>query len=393
MAANETGTARKRVVVLGCTGSIGKSALDVCRANPGCFEVKALACNSSTSELEAQAAEFRPEYVAVADERAASALGSVGCTVRTGEKGLLDMIRECDADIVVNGISGAKGLLPSVASLGSGKSLALANKETIVMAGALVKKIAAEHGTEIIPVDSEHSGLFQLMGSIGRDRITELCITMSGGAVRDAAMEDLPKLKIADVLRHPTWSMGRKITVDSATGANKALELIEAHHLFDVPHRALKVLLHPQSLVHAMVRTLDGYVFMQVSEPDMRMAIHSALFYPRFSPASYSPLDLAGRDLGFLPVDEKKYRMIPLGYRVLESGDAHAIVFNAANEVAVSGFLASSILFTDIADITEETLASDWVNSVASIEDILDIDREARERAGRILRKFKKDRA
>jgi 1-deoxy-D-xylulose-5-phosphate reductoisomerase len=376
---------KKNVIILGSTGSIGKSALDVCRSHPDFFRVKALSCNNSTDELRSQVSEFGPEFVSIADEAAARSADFRGCRLMAGEKGLLDMIAECDADIVVNGISGANGLLPSVASLESGKSIALANKETIVMAGSLVKKIAAAHGAEIIPVDSEHSGLFQLIGSIGRDRITELCITASGGAVRDVAIGDLWRLTPEDVLKHPTWSMGKKITIDSATGANKALELIEAHHLFDMPASAIKVLIHPQSLVHAMVRTCEGYLFMQVSEPDMRLAIHSALFHPNVHTASYAPLDLAGKDLRFASVDEKKYRMIGLGYEALESGDSYAIVLNAANEIAVAGFLKQSIRFTDIADTVERTLALEWQNSIASIGDVIDLDRLARVRAGEIL--------
>jgi 1-deoxy-D-xylulose-5-phosphate reductoisomerase len=382
---------KKNIIILGSTGSIGTSTLDVCRAHPHLFTVKALACNRNTDELQSQVREFHPDNIAIADAFVTRDWGT--CRVRIGEKGLLDMIAECEADIVVNGISGAKGLLPSVATIESGKAIALANKETIVMAGSIVKKMALGHRTQIIPVDSEHSGLFQLIGGIGKERITELTITASGGAVRDIPINDLGTLKVEDVLKHPTWRMGKKITVDSATGANKALELIEAHHLFDMPHSAIKVLIHPQSLIHAIVRTCDGYLYMQASEPDMRMAIHSALVYPDFHPTSYGTLDLAGRDLRFLPVDEKKYRMIGLGYKALEAGDAYAIVLNAANEIAVQGFLENSIRFTDITDLVEEALASDWGNSVASIEDVIETDTAARARAGQILHKLQRGRS
>jgi 1-deoxy-D-xylulose-5-phosphate reductoisomerase len=387
---DEAGPSKKNVIILGSTGSIGVNALDVCRKYPEHFRVTALACNLNTGLLSDQIREFGPAHVSVGVGARVGNTADRSTRVWQGETGLLEMIKECKADIVVNGISGAKGLLPSVASIESGKTLALANKETIVMAGSIVMKMARERNVTIVPVDSEHSGLFQLIGGIGRERITELTITASGGAIRDVPVEKLSGLTVEEVLKHPTWSMGKKITVDSATGANKGLEIIEAHHLFNMPTSQIKVLVHPQSLIHALVRTCDGYLYMQASQPDMRMAIHHALFYPEFRQASYNHLDLAGKDLRFLPLDEKKYRMVGLGYQAVNAGDAYAIVFNAANEVAVQGFFDHEIRFTDIPVIVEETLAAQWENLVASIGDVIETDAKAREASIRILINIRK---
>jgi 1-deoxy-D-xylulose-5-phosphate reductoisomerase len=381
---------KKKVIILGSTGSIGVSALDVCAGRPDAFAVKALSCNANLRLLADQAAAFGPESVSIG-EGASPASGAFGVSrVYAGEAGLLEMIRNTEADLVINGISGARGLLPSIAAIESGKTLALANKETIVMAGSLVMETAKNHGVRIIPVDSEHSGLFQIIRGIGPERVSEITITASGGAVRDVPVDRLASLGPGEVLRHPTWNMGKKITVDSATGANKGLEIIEAHHLFAMPGSRIKVMQHPESLVHAIVRTSDGYLYMQASVPDMRMAIHHALFYPDHEAFACEPLELAGRELRFFPVDEKKYRMVGLGYMALEHGGAHAIVYNASNEIAVESFLEGAIRFTDIPAIVEETLAAQWENLVASIEGILDTDTRARERARAVLDRIRK---
>jgi 1-deoxy-D-xylulose-5-phosphate reductoisomerase len=381
---------KKKVIVLGSTGSIGKNTLDVCRKFKDSFEVKALSCNRNLDELLRQIAEFSPVSVAIAGNGSDRSFVPSGCKVYGGESGLLEMIRECDADIVVNGIAGARGLMPSVAAIESGKSLALANKETIVMAGSLIMEMAQKNGVEIVQVDSEHSGLFQLIRQVGASRVVSLTITASGGAIRNLATADLAGIKVEDVLKHPTWSMGKKITIDSSTGANKGLEIIEAHHLFGMKVSQIDVLVHPQSLVHSIVKTADGYFYLQVSDPDMRLAIHHALFYPCFRPSSFGSLDLTGKNLEFFPVDFEKYKMIRIGYNAAESGGAYPIVYNAANEVAVQAFLDGILDFTGIPELVSETIARNWQNVVASMEEIIRIDGQSREIAGHILTKLKK---
>lgn len=375
----------KKVIVLGSTGSVGKNTLDVIRNHMDSFKIAGLSCHKRVSDLFIQAEEFTPVAIAVTGPGAESGCREFTGKIYKGETGLLNMISDLDADIVVNGISGAKGLLPSFRAIESGKDCALANKETIVMAGPLFLKLAHHTGRRVIPVDSEHSGLFQLIHQLDRKRLSEIIITASGGAFRDVPVNELHKVTVEDALKHPTWNMGKKITIDSATLGNKGLEIIEAHYLFSIPLRKIKVVIHPQSLVHSLVKTIDGCLFAQVSEPDMRMPIHYALFYPDAAQSEYGTLDLAGRDFSFYPVDENKYRMLSLAYRAAGEGPAYPVVYNAANEIAVEGFILSQIPFTSIPYIVEQTLEKEWEKIVGSIEDILTLDKAARSVACDIL--------
>jgi 1-deoxy-D-xylulose-5-phosphate reductoisomerase len=369
----------KNLVVLGSTGSIGESTLAVVRAMQGSFRVMGLSCSAGTKSLAAQIKEFDPEAVAV---REAAAAGSLPAGDRprlyTGEAGAARMVEELNADIVVNGISGAAGLLPSFAALGSGKNLALANKESLVMAGPLLLVEAARRGVRIIPVDSEHAAIFSLLHDLRADEIQELIITASGGAFRDMPADKLRYVTVEDALKHPTWTMGPKITVDSASMANKGLEVIEAHRLFGIGLDKIRVLIHPQSWVHSMVRTLDGTLHAEISTPDMRIPIQNALTYPAVRPNRVQALDLAGKSLSFEQVDTDKYRMLALAYRAAESSAAHTIVYNAANEVAVSAFMAGALSFTGIPDSVERALALAWGPAPSSIPEVLDIDGKAR---------------
>ena len=369
----------KKVIILGSTGSIGKSTLDVIRKNRDFFKVIALSCNKNVNLLVKQANEFKPEAIAVlknVDDK--SKLNNISPKVYKGEDGLLMMIGDLKADIVVNGISGASGLLPSLVAIESGKNLALANKETIVMAGSIILSKAEEKGVEIIPVDSEHSALFQLLQLIKPDRVGELIITASGGPFLSLSKDQLSKVTPGDALKHPTWNMGKKITIDSATMGNKGLEVIEAHYLFNMPVSKIKVVIHPQSLIHSLVQTVDGCLMAQISKPDMRMPIHYALFFPETYPADFSRLDLAGKQMTFLPVDQNKYEMLKLAYSAASEGNVLPIVYNASNEIAVDAFLKKRISFVKIPEIVEYTLDKVWVNLVASIDEILYIDKEAR---------------
>lgn len=374
----------KKVIVLGSTGSIGKNTLDVIKKYRDSFKVAGLSCHRQVAELYNQAEEFTPSAITVTDP-GVEPVGTFPGRIYKGESGLLDMITDLDADIVVNGISGAKGLLPSFRVIESGKDCALANKETIVMAGPLFLRQACRLQRRVIPVDSEHSGLFQLLQQLDRKRVSGIIITASGGAFRDLPLNKLHTVTVNDALRHPTWNMGKKITIDSATLGNKGLEVIEAHNLFSMPLGKINVVIHPQSLVHSLVKTIDGCLFAQVSEPDMRMPIHYALFYPEAAPSEFGALDLTGRDFSFYPVDQGKYRMLSLAYRAAEEGSAYPVVYNAANEIAVEAFILDKIPFTSIPQIVEQTLDRGWEKIVGSIEDILALDKAARTVAHEIL--------
>jgi 1-deoxy-D-xylulose-5-phosphate reductoisomerase len=374
----------KRITVLGSTGSIGESTLAVVRAMPGRFQVVALVCNNDTERLAAQAGEFSPKAVAVADpSRAAGFAAGQGCRVYGGAQGVLDLLADVHADIVVNGISGSAGLLPSMAALRAGSDLALANKETTVMAGALVLEEAAVRGRHVLPVDSEHAALASLLSRVKSSEVAELVLTASGGALRDVPLGDLGRVRLTDVLRHPTWKMGRKITVDSATMANKGLEVIEAHQLFKLPTSRIKVLIHPQSQVHSLLRTVDGTLHAELSTPDMRIPIQNALTWPDLVPSAVPWLDPSC--LTFLPVDHERYRMLDLAYAA-SATIVHPIVFNAANEIAVAGFVADALPFAAISSIVEQALSLEWTGPCDSIESVLAVDAEARRRTGELMK-------
>lgn len=375
--------------MLGSTGSIGRNTLNIIGRMPGEFRAAALSCRSRISEIAEQAREFKPEAVAVSSsDSTAGDFKQLPPTVQfySGEEGLLKMIEEVGADIVVNGISGARGLLPSFKTLECGMDLALANKETVVMAGSLITDLARKRKKKLIPVDSEHAAVFSLLESAAERGVAEIILTASGGAFRDFTAEQLQNIRVADALTHPNWQMGPKITVDSATMANKGLEVIEAHYLFSIAVDKIKVLIHPQSYVHAMIRTIDGSLYAQISKPDMCLPILNALSYPRLLASDFAGLDLGDRELSFLPVDYQKYPLLAFAYEAVKKGGAHCVVYNAANEVAVEAFLKERISFLEIAAIVENSLSLDWYGSTATLEDILDIDRRARVETERFIK-------
>ena len=372
----------KRLIILGSTGSIGESTLAVVRSLGDSFRVVALSCKKRRVRLAEQACEFHPESAAVVDDGSDFVVeGQPGLRIYRGSEGLLRLVEETDADVVVNGIAGASGLLPSLAALRSGKDLALANKESLVMAGVLVQREAIAQGRNVLPVDSEHAALFSMLQCQAADEVSELILTASGGAFRDLPFAELSRVRFADALRHPTWKMGAKITVDSATMANKGLEVIEAHRLFGIELARIRVLIHPQSLVHSLVRTVDGTLHAELSTPDMRIPIQNALTFPAVRANEVSALDLIGKGLTFLPVDPLKYRMLDLAYRAADLSAAHPIVYNAANEVAVAAFMEDAIPFTAISAVVEDVLEAVDGSEPSSVEGVLAIDAEARRRA------------
>ncbi|MDR3341194.1 MAG: 1-deoxy-D-xylulose-5-phosphate reductoisomerase [Treponema sp.] len=357
---------KKRVAVLGATGSIGKSTLDVLRQGQDDFEVVLLSGHTNSEGLLRVGAEFPQARLVLS-----------GCGPE-GPQGLSLAIAECGADIAVNGIAGAAGLEPSLAVLNAGMDLALANKETLVMAAPLVFALAKEHHARILPVDSEHAAIFNLLEAHGREQLGEILLTASGGPFRSFSPEQLAKVTVAQALAHPTWSMGAKITIDSATMANKGLEVIEAARLFDLPGECIRVVVHPQSIVHSMIRFRDGTVYAQLSRPDMRLPIQEALYYPAGGRMSFGTLDFNALTLHFEQPKVEQFPMLALAYQALGAGDPYPAVFNAANEIAVSAFLAERIGFLAIPRIVEKALQGDWKTPVLDLAAILEIDRHAR---------------
>ncbi len=361
----------KNILILGCTGSIGTSALNIAREFPDRFNVVGLTAHKSKERLQELSKEF----------------GNVP-TCLTGvdsEEALERLINTCGADIVVNGIAGSPGLMPSVFVLRAGIDLALANKETIVMAGPLIARLAREHNCRILPVDSEHSAVFTLVEKFGSDSIGQIVLTASGGPFREKKSEDLPFMRPADALKHPTWNMGTKITIDSASLANKGLEVIEACRLFNISPDRVKVTVHPQSLVHSLIRTRDGVLYAQISPPDMRHPILTALTWPDFVPSSLEEWDItAGGTLNFYPPRMNDFPMLPLAYKSLSMASG-PIAYNAANEIAVEAFLNGKIAFTQIAYVTDRILAMDWNKEPVTIDDVFLFDNKARQQAKKIV--------
>ncbi len=393
---------KKRVVVLGSTGSIGQNTLDVINNNVEEYELIGLSANKNLSLLEEQIRQHHPSYVAVTgyEETESNRLrlqfeANVGEYIKKlfwGKFSHLNMVREIEAEIVVNGIAGAAGLTASVESIKSGKDLALANKETVVLAGEYIKKLVGESKVKLLPVDSEHSAVFFLLDFIGKRNVEEIILTASGGPFRDLDYDSLKRVTVDDALNHPTWRMGKKITIDSATMANKGLEVIEAQQLFGFDLEKIRVVIHRESKIHSFIRTIDGVLYAQVSNPDMRMPINNALSYPRLRAADYGRLDFTNFVLSFDEVDYRKYRMLKLAYEAARMGNAYRIVYNAANEVAVSGFVSGRIGFLEIPVIVERVMDMDWSVESFDLEDILRVDREGRKVAESVCNELERKR-
>ena len=383
----------KNLAILGSTGSIGTQTLDVVRDLPEMFRVAVLAANTSDKKLEAQIEEFRPELAVLADEAAAARLKAryKGTTkILGGEDGLVAAAVFPAVDMVVTSLMGFAGLAPTLAAIRAGKNIALANKETLVAAGELVRREASAHGAAIFPVDSEHSALFQCLQGEKREAVESLILTASGGPFRGRRKEALAGVSIGDCLKHPTWSMGRKITVDSATLVNKGLEVIEAHWLYDMPYDKIKVVVHPQSIVHSMVAFQDGAVMAQLGVPDMRLPIQYALTYPERMASTLARLDFARLGtLTFEEPDTKTFRGLAIAIEAGRAGGTAPCVMNAANEIAVAAFLDGSIRFLDIYDIIEQTLSARSVRPAESFEILREEDAWARAYAVRLLQSGK----
>ena len=377
---------KQTVAILGSTGSIGTQTLDVIDRHSELFEVYALTAHSNIDLLVEQARIYRPEVVAIADERhyktLREALDGLPIKVFAGADSICQIAAMSPIDTVVTAMVGYSGLLPTVRAIEAGKKIALANKETLVVAGELVTDLALRNRVDIVPIDSEHSAIFQCLVGENENSIEKLILTASGGAFRDTPKDDLRLATAADALRHPTWKMGAKITIDSATMMNKGFEVIEARWLFDIPIDKIEVIIHPQSIVHSMVQFCDGSIKAQLGQPDMRHPIQYALTFPDRLNAQVERANLADiHQLTFEKPDYEKFRNLRLAYDALRRGGNIPCILNAANEVAVDAFLKGKIGFFAMSDIIEQTISETAFILSPTLDDYIATDREARARS------------
>jgi len=377
---------KQTVAILGSTGSIGTQTLDVIDRHSELFEVYALTAHSNIDLLVEQARIYRPEVVAIADERhyktLREALDGLPVKVFAGADSICQIAAMSPIDTVVTAMVGYSGLLPTVKAIEAGKKIALANKETLVVAGELVTDLALRNRVDIVPIDSEHSAIFQCLVGENENSVEKLILTASGGAFRDTPKDDLRLATAADALRHPTWKMGAKITIDSATMMNKGFEVIEARWLFDIPIDKIEVIIHPQSIVHSMVQFCDGSIKAQLGQPDMRHPIQYALTFPDRLNAQVKRANLADiHQLTFEKPDYEKFRNLGLAYDALRRGGNIPCILNAANEVAVDAFLKGKIGFFAMSDIIEQTISETAFISSPTLDDYIATDREARARS------------
>ena len=374
----------KKISILGSTGSIGTNALEVVDLYPDRFQVTTLAARKSVEVLYRQALKYRPEMIALWDPEAAQDLRQrlPDMQVLSGLEGVIEVATHPSVDVVVAGIEGAAGLIPTYRALLEKKDVALANKETLVMAGELIMPIVEKTQVNLLPVDSEHSALHQCLRGSQKEEVRRLVLTASGGPFLHKRKQQLEIVTVEEALNHPTWRMGPKITVDSATLMNKGLEVIEAHHLFGITPDRISIVIHPQSIIHSMVEFIDGTVLAQMSITDMRSAILYALAYPDRWNSNLPHLDLLSLSaLEFHPPDTDKFPCIGLAYQSLENGQTYPTALNAANEVAVRCFLNRALPFSSIPEVIEEVLNQHIPSPVKDLETVLEADRLARQMA------------
>lgn len=383
----------KKISILGVTGSVGESTMDVVLSSPDQFDVQAVSAHRNVDLLAERAVKLGAKQAVIADEGFYAALkdrlNGSGIEALAGDETVCEVAAQPDLDMVMAAIVGMAGLDPIVVAIAQGTDIAIANKEPLVSAGALVMAAARESGSRILPVDSEHNAIFQVFEPENKSAIERLVITASGGPFRDWSYAQMQEATKAQALKHPNWSMGAKITIDSATMMNKALEVIEAHYLFDMPADKIDVLVHPQSVVHSMVEYNDGSLLAQLGASDMRTPVANALAYPARISTPGQRLDLTKMSqLTFEAPDQERFPALRLAYECLESGAAHCISFNAANEIAVAAFLEERIGFTDIVDIVSRVLDNSEDCDVNSLADIKELDQTVRQQTQQIIERL-----
>jgi len=373
----------KNIAILGSTGSIGTQTLDVARNNKD-IKVVALSAGSNIELLEDQIREFSPSLVSVADEKNAKLLRKnlegTGVRVLFGMEGLIELAQHPDSDMVVTAVVGMMGLRPTVAAINAGKDIALANKETLVTAGHIIMPLAKEKNVRILPVDSEHSAILQCLTGEDQKEISKIILTASGGPFRGKTIEQMKDVKLEDALKHPNWSMGKKITIDSATMVNKGLEVIEAKWLFGLAAEDIEVVVQPQSVIHSMVEFVDGGIMAQLGTPDMRLPIQYAIYYPHRRPLGGQRLDFKTlKQITFEEPDLENFRGLALAFEALKSGGSMTTVYNAANELAVAKFLKKEIGFLDITMMIEQAMKAHKVIENPDIDQILHTEEQTYE--------------
>lgn len=382
---------KKGLAIMGSTGSIGCNALEVARKHPERFKVVSLAAGNNIELLKKQAEEFRPAFISAGSAETASILKkSLGFSVNigSGTDGAVQAASYEGVDTVVSAISGAAGLVPTMAAIEAGKDIALANKETLVLAGPLVMEEVKKRGVKLLPVDSEHSAVFQSLEGHRREDVKRIILTASGGPFLASSIETLEHVTPEQALKHPKWNMGRKISIDSATLINKGLEVIEASYLFGLPAEKISVVIHPQSIVHSMVEYRDGSIIAQMSNPDMKGPIAYALSYPERIEAGTPQLNFMGLKLEFMEPEAERFPCLGLAYEALKQGGTLPAVLNAADEVAVEIFLKGRLPFTGIHKIISEVMGRHQVKAVGSIDDVLEADAWARQEASSLIKCF-----
>jgi 1-deoxy-D-xylulose-5-phosphate reductoisomerase len=376
----------KTIVILGATGSIGSNTLDIVARFPNEFRVAGITAGSNVEKLEEQIRRFRPSVAALANEAAAARLrdlcADLPVRILAGQEGIQEVAQTPEAELVISAIVGGAGLVPTLAAIRTGKHIALANKEPMVMAGKLMQEEARKHGVRILPVDSEHSAIFQSLEGHRHEDVKRLILTASGGPLWDCSREQLQHVTPERALQHPNWKMGSKITIDSATLMNKGLEVVEARWLFDIPESRIEVLVHRESIIHSLVEYADRSMIAQLGLPDMRTPISYAMHYPERMPLELPSLELAeiGK-LTFFNPDHERFPCLRLGYESLRIGGTMPATMNAANEIAVEAFLQGGIRFLDIPDIIRSTMEAHAPKSIESVAHALEADRWAREKA------------
>lgn len=381
----------KKIAILGSTGSIGTQTLDIVRAWPEELQVAALAAGSSVERMEKQIREFHPVMAAMWDQKAAQELklrvADTNVKVVCGMDGLLQIANLAEAEVLVTAIVGMIGIKPTIAAIEQGKTIALANKETLVTAGHLIMPLAKKMGVPILPVDSEHSAVFQSLNGEKKEQASKILLTASGGPFRGRKREELADITVEDALKHPNWSMGRKITIDSSTMVNKGLEVIEAKWLFDVSLEQIQVVIHPQSIIHSMVEYVDGGIMAQLGMPDMKLPIQYALFYPDRRPMQGKRVDFY--ELGgitFEKPDLDTFEGLQLAYEALRTGGSMPTVYNAANEKAVSLFLDRKIRFLQIPELIRASMEAHRAVAEPGVEQILEAEAETYEYIDKVIR-------
>ncbi|MCL5030132.1 MAG: 1-deoxy-D-xylulose-5-phosphate reductoisomerase [Bacteroidetes bacterium] len=373
----------KKVLILGSTGSIGINTLNVIRNFPGEFEITALTVNTRIDLLEPQIYEFNPKAVVVKDEKLGQELKrriSGKCEVLVGHEGLIEAASKLDYDIFVGAMVGFSGLAPTLEAIKRGKIITLANKETLVVAGELVTRLCKENNAKLIPIDSEHSAIFQCMEGEKRNQVEKIILTASGGPFLNKSKSYFDNVSVKEALNHPNWKMGNKITIDSASMMNKGLEIIEAYWLFGIEKKKIDVVIHPQSIIHSMVQFIDGSIKAQMGLPDMKLPIQYALTYPERLPNDFSRIDLAQiGTLNFFSPDTEKFECLKLAYGALEAGGTAPCILNAANEVAVDKFLKGKIKFSQIPHLITNALEKIENHKSPDVKTIFECDKETRE--------------